>query len=350
MKINDAGLALIKSHEGLRLEAYKDPVGVWTIGYGHTAAAGEPAPRSGMKISKAEAEAILRRDLAKFEQAVTAAVKVPLNGNQFSALVSFCFNVGETAFRKSSVLKSVNSRNFSLVPGKLALWNRGGGKVLPGLTRRRKEEAALFMKPAAVPVGRPKPVEAVPVPAPEYSRSEVRDVQQRLLTHGYVQVGGIDGLIGDNTRGAIRDFRAKNSMPEGDHIDQVLIDALKRPDAVRPVIAPDRANASLKDLRDKGSVIVDAADKNQKGAIATIVAGIGAVGSQIVESAGGLMNLGPALDPLRWLFQEYGVWIFGSIIVGMGGFIWWNAKRSGEARLRDHQVGNTAMVNFPEQE
>jgi lysozyme len=149
MKINVAGLALIKAHEGRRLEAYKDPVGIWTIGYGHTSAAGAPKVSPGMKITEAEAERILRNDLAKFERAVADAVSVPLNDNQFSALVSFCFNVGPGGFRRSSVLRCVNDRQFDLVPGRLALWNKGGGKVLRGLVRRRMEEGELFMAPVA---------------------------------------------------------------------------------------------------------------------------------------------------------------------------------------------------------
>ncbi len=149
VRTNAAGLALIKAHEGLRLKAYRDPVGVWTIGYGHTSAAGPPKVTPGMTISRDEAEAILRRDLGKFEIAVTGAVKAPLNDNQFAALVSFCFNVGEGALRSSSVLRRVNERNFAGVPGRLALWCKANGKVLPGLVRRRKDEGHLFMAPVA---------------------------------------------------------------------------------------------------------------------------------------------------------------------------------------------------------
>lgn len=145
MKMTREGLDLIKAHEGLRLEAYKCPSGVWTIGYGHTSAAGKPEVVKGMTIDSGEANAILMKDLAVYEGAVRNAVKVDLTDAQYSALVSFCYNVGPGNFRKSSVLKAVNDRRFDLVPARLALWNKGNGKVLPGLARRRADEAALFM-------------------------------------------------------------------------------------------------------------------------------------------------------------------------------------------------------------
>ena len=144
MQITREGLELIKAHEGLRLKAYRCPAGVWTIGYGHTSAAGNPIVTPGMTIDKDEAERILRSDLTKFEAVVKKLVKVNLTPNQYSATVSFVYNVGETNFAKSSVLKVINSKQFDLVPAKLALWNKGGGKVLPGLVRRRAEEGALF--------------------------------------------------------------------------------------------------------------------------------------------------------------------------------------------------------------
>ena len=145
MKITREGLDLIKAHEGLRLEAYKCPGGEWTIGYGHTSLAGDPKVVRGMTIDTGEANSILVRDLQKFCGFVDSAVKVPLTPNQYSALVSFCFNVGPENFKGSSVLKMVNAKKFDLVPARLALWNKADGKVLPGLVRRRAEEGALFL-------------------------------------------------------------------------------------------------------------------------------------------------------------------------------------------------------------
>jgi len=142
MKTSQRGLDLIKEFEGLYLQAYRCPAGVLTIGYGHTSVAGEPKVVAGMKITKQEAEDILRRDLAAVEADVGRLVKVPLTQNQFDALVSFQFNTG--GLGRSSALKRLNAGNYADVPAALLLWNKAAGKVLAGLTRRRKAEAALF--------------------------------------------------------------------------------------------------------------------------------------------------------------------------------------------------------------
>ncbi|MGH6874585.1 MAG: lysozyme, partial [Aestuariivirgaceae bacterium] len=139
-------LALIRKFEGLRTCAYRDAVGVWTIGYGHTSMAGPPRVARGMKITRKEAASILARDLAVFAEGVAALLKAPLSDCQFSALVSFAYNVGLENFRKSSVLRAVNAGDCSAVPRRLSLWVKAGGRVLPGLINRRAAEAALFMQ------------------------------------------------------------------------------------------------------------------------------------------------------------------------------------------------------------
>ena len=148
MKTSPAGLALIKEFEGCRLTAYKCPAGVLTIGYGHTSAAGSPPVTSGQRITQAEADAILIRDLAKYEAPVLRLVKVPMTQGQFDALVSLCYNIGAGNLAKSSVVRLLNAGDVRGATGAFAAWNKGGGKVLPGLVRRRKAEAALFAKPA----------------------------------------------------------------------------------------------------------------------------------------------------------------------------------------------------------
>ena len=144
MKTSPAGISLIQEFEGRRLEAYKCPAGIWTIGYGHTSAAGAPEVKPGMVITKQEANDILIRDLVKYENAVDRLVKVPLTQNQFDALVSFAFNVGEGALAKSTLLKKLNAGNYDAVPAELMKWTKGGGKELPGLVRRRRAEAAMW--------------------------------------------------------------------------------------------------------------------------------------------------------------------------------------------------------------
>ncbi|WP_434632573.1 lysozyme [Chromobacterium sp. CV08] len=145
MKINHAGLALIKHFEGLRLIAYQDLVGVWTIGYGHTGA----DVRAGLRITDAEAEQLLLGDLARFEAGVANAVKVPLNPNQFAALVSFSYNLGLGSLQQSTLLRLLNRGDYAGAAEQFPRWNRAGGNAVAGLTRRRLEEQKLFRTPAS---------------------------------------------------------------------------------------------------------------------------------------------------------------------------------------------------------
>lgn len=142
MKTSDKGVALIKAHEGKRLSAYSCPAGVLTIGFGHTTAAGHPTVVQGMRISEREADDILRRDLSRFEDRVNRLVKVPLTQGQFDALVSFDFNTG--ALHSSTLLKKLNAGDYAAIPAQLMRWTKGGGRELPGLVRRRRDEAELW--------------------------------------------------------------------------------------------------------------------------------------------------------------------------------------------------------------
>lgn len=141
--INDAGLKLIKEFEGLRLDSYICPAGVWTIGYGSTGEHVYP----GQKITEAEAEELLRKDLWRFEDCTSSYVNVGLTDNEYAALVSFAFNCGCGALQESTLLRRLNegepkARVFS---EELPKWVRGGGQVLPGLVRRREAEIALAL-------------------------------------------------------------------------------------------------------------------------------------------------------------------------------------------------------------
>ena len=137
--INAAGLALVRAYEGLRLKAYRDTSGIWTIGYGHTRGV-----RPGSCISVEQAEQLLEADLAEAEAAVVKLVKVSLTDNQFSALVSFVFNAGEVAFATSTLLRKLNEGGYGLVPAYLRSWIFDNGRVLPGLVKRRAAEATLW--------------------------------------------------------------------------------------------------------------------------------------------------------------------------------------------------------------
>ena len=145
--INQASLDLIKSFEGLRLSAYQDSVGVWTIGYGTTAAAGVGiTPHAGQIITEAEAEHYLSVAVAKFADQILRMLKRQATPNQFGAMVSLAYNIGPGNFSTSSVLRNFNAGDMGNAAASFAKWNRAGGKVLAGLTRRRAAEAALFQK------------------------------------------------------------------------------------------------------------------------------------------------------------------------------------------------------------
>lgn len=151
MKIGQDGLKLIKEFEGLRLTAYTCAAGVLTIGYGSTG----PHVKRGMKISHAEAEALLRKDLERFEKAVNDLVKVPLTQSMFDAVVSFTFNCGAGALRGSRLLRLLNQEDYTAAAAQFDRWVNGPNGTLPGLVRRRNAEEALFRKEGLNPKVRP---------------------------------------------------------------------------------------------------------------------------------------------------------------------------------------------------
>lgn len=150
---NQSGLDLIKQWEGKYLSAYHgaaDRPGLLTIGYGHTDAAGPPRVMPGMQITEQQAEDILRSDLRKVEQSVENMVRVDLNDNQFAALVSFVFNVGQANFAKSTLLRKLNAGDYGAVPPELQKWTMANGKRVQGLANRRAAEAGLWARGAPV--------------------------------------------------------------------------------------------------------------------------------------------------------------------------------------------------------
>ena len=139
MKISQEGLSLIKKFEGLRLKAYKCSANVLTIGYGHTGEVKETD-----KITLEEADSLLEKDIAKFEEYVSDNVIVELKQNQFDALVAWTFNLGVGNLRNSTMLKKLNEADYDSIPFEMRRWNKAGGKTLDGLIRRRKAEGLLF--------------------------------------------------------------------------------------------------------------------------------------------------------------------------------------------------------------
>jgi len=140
MKTGNKGIELIKHFEGCELEAYKCPAGVWTIGYGHI-----KGVKEGMTITESQAEEMLKSELNEYEGYINNLVTAELNQNQFDAMVSWVYNLGGGNLKASTLLKVLNSGDYDGVPAQMLRWNKAGGKVLEGLTRRRQAEADLFV-------------------------------------------------------------------------------------------------------------------------------------------------------------------------------------------------------------
>lgn len=139
MLISNNGINLIKKFEGLELKAYKDSVGILTIGYGHT-----HGVKAGDVITGQQADTFLREDVQVAELAVTTNVKVKLTQGQFDALVSFIFNLGAGNFVKSTLLKKLNTGDYAGAADEFGKWVNAGGKPLPGLVKRRAAEKEMF--------------------------------------------------------------------------------------------------------------------------------------------------------------------------------------------------------------
>lgn len=145
MQTSEKGIALIKEFEGCKLTAYQDSVGVWTIGYGWTQPVDGKPIRAGMTIKQETAERLLKTGLVSYESDVSRLVKVILTQGQFDALVSFTYNLGARSLSTSTLLRKLNSGDYAGAADEFLRWNKAGGKVLNGLTRRREAERALFL-------------------------------------------------------------------------------------------------------------------------------------------------------------------------------------------------------------
>jgi lysozyme len=148
MSVNQATLNLIKQYEGCKLTAYQDGGGVWTIGYGTTAAAGLGIePTKGMTITQERAEDLLRQGVDKFAAKVDKLITAKVNQNERGACVSLTYNIGPDAFAKSTALRELNADNKDKAAAAFRMWNKDNGKVEKGLVNRREAEIKLFLTP-----------------------------------------------------------------------------------------------------------------------------------------------------------------------------------------------------------
>ena len=145
-QLSPAGIDLISNFEGLKLEAYYDQAGVCTIGYGTIIYPNGVPVQRGDQCSVKQAKRYMHHDLARFEKAVSSAVKVPLTQNQFDALVSLTYNIGAGAFKNSTLLKLLNQGDYAGASQQFDVWIKAGGQTLQGLVNRRAVEKAYFLK------------------------------------------------------------------------------------------------------------------------------------------------------------------------------------------------------------
>lgn len=143
MRLSESGLHLLKLHEGMRLDAYMDSSGVWTIGYGHTG----PDVHPGLKITEEQAQDLLIEDVALVDRMVRHRVMVHLSQNEFDALVSLVYNLGPVVLdpSKSTLARKLRDGDRIGVAGEFMRWHRAGGRPIRGLILRRWREAGVFL-------------------------------------------------------------------------------------------------------------------------------------------------------------------------------------------------------------
>lgn len=201
-RINQAGLDLIKSYESCELVAYQDQVGVWTIGYGHT-----KGVTPGMTITQVQADQFLQDDVEEFEAAVTECVHANINDNQFSALVSFSFNLGAFSLFESTLLKLLNQGKIQEAANEFPRWNKAGGSPVLGLTRRRLAERALFLGETWQPY---REFETLRLSNTPMQGVFVRFVQETLKNAGFDLT--VNGIYDQETVKAVTQFQQQKGL------------------------------------------------------------------------------------------------------------------------------------------
>lgn len=326
MKTSLAGRQAIARHEGNKLKAYPDPATggePFTIGVGHTSAAGPPKVTKGMTITAAESDAILTRDLATFERAVEKAVKVPVTQAQFDAMVSLAFNIGGGAFAKSTLVKKLNAGDVTGAANAFLSWNKAAGKVMKGLTTRREAERKLFMSNSAQapqPTAA-KPVETAPVRTDSIlSRGSrgpiVSDLQRNLNTLGYGPLK-VDEHFGGETEKAVMSFQLDNGLKvdgiAGGRTSTAIGKAIKDRETAPKIAA---AKDVVDDAASKGGI-----SKTEVAAGVVAVSGAAKAADEIktaVDSARGLTETLWSLGP--WI-------LVGLLTVAAGIYIYHDRRR-----------------------
>lgn len=283
MAISAIGRAALVSREAVKTEAYRDSVGIWTIGIGHTSAAGPPHVTAGLSISVDEAYAIFERDLVKYEATVDKVITQPMTDNERDAFVSICYNIGQGGFAKSTFAKKFNAGDKEGCAAAILSWRKP-----PEVFTRRKGEHDQFLTPYAVALPKARSNDNHPVvvrggpasstgaatgatgaatPArqpvarwvePKLETYEVEAIQKRLRELGYFMVGKVDGKIGPAFRGALMALQSTAGITQDGKFGPQTKVALANDDNKR-VISEERKKTTAEDLVAQGSKTVIAA-------------------------------------------------------------------------------------------
>lgn len=199
MLLSPIGRAVLVAREGRRLSAYRDTAGIWTIGIGHTAAAGPPIVRRGLTITAAECDAIFARDVEAYAAAVRENLRTALPQHSFDALVSVCYNIGPAAFARATFLKRLEAGDLAGAREALLWWDK------PAAIRgRRRAEADQLVTPYALALPRPT-AEAAPIPL----AAPVADVLDPAIPTPALAAGGLSGGLAGGFAGLLRRLGAR---------------------------------------------------------------------------------------------------------------------------------------------
>lgn len=335
MKTSSAGRAAITQREGNKLKAYRDTKGIWTIGVGHTAAAGAPAPKAGMTITAAKSDEILARDLADVEAAVNSAVKVPVSQNQFDAMVSLAFNIGNGGFKRSTVVKRLNAGDVAGAGAAFMMWNKP--KEIIG---RRKTEQKQFLSGGKAPRKPTKPTK--PAIAGDLTMKQVnsvmhlgskgdfvKDLQRSLNRLGYGPLEE-DGHFGEGTDLAVKTFQKDANLE--------LVDGWAGPATVG-AIAKELEKRKTAPKMAAAEKVVDAATGSSglggfsKTEIVAAVAGTTGTANAVKE---GVDAVNSTTSSFMDLVSAVGPWVLLALVLAGGAaFIVWDRRRK---RLEAVQV------------
>lgn len=365
MRMSDKGMIALIRREALVLKAYKDSVGVWTIGVGHTAAAGAPRPVAGMVLPVEEAVALFRRDLVKYENEVRRAVKVPVAQHEFDALVSFHYNTG--AIGRAAVTRKLNAGDRAGAAAAFMSW------VKPvEITDRRNEERVQFLTGAYGNVSRvpvydeyprkrryvaastvlgmavqaPQAPAAAPIPAaPAAPAAPTEDsitdphqvslVQTWLRNLGYTEVGTPDGKIGPYTKSAIAAYRAAKGLPAGDWIDDDLILMLAKDREPREV-APERANADAAKVQAVAPEARPTWCNKIWSFVVWVATGVAAVGQGVLSQLDAAKGY---IEPVQNMLSDVPAWVWFAAAAGIAFYIWRSSTKAEAAITEAVQTG-----------